>query len=277
MSLLQLEDLGCANLPPAIFHLLRQQALQLIVLQRERKVHLETICSLRANLVMSEGAQSDLHRQADALKQKIVDLEQHAQRMVSGSIPASGASGTAIEHAAPSLPATQGAASSGGSLGGGAAPGSWAALQRLQRLQPEAPASDAAPSCCAKGEPVLSDEGASDAGGYSTSTLDLLCTAAHFGHIGSTEPDAAKASSLVRPESLPSSLSTVSHGGTSTDAARGRRKRSIGEVEGGADLVPATSSASVAAVGGMGNELAIERLGAAGSLARIRQQAAARG
>ena len=36
MSLLQLEDLGCANLPPAIFHLLRQQVNNIPVLHSPR-------------------------------------------------------------------------------------------------------------------------------------------------------------------------------------------------------------------------------------------------
>jgi len=275
MSLLQLEDLGCANLPPAIFHLLRQQALQLIVLQRERKVHLETICSLRANLVVSEGAQSDLHRQADALRQKIVDLEQQAQRV--NSIPASSGPTAALHPVAapPSARAAtaQGVTAVGGQ--GGFCPGSRAALQRL--------ANDGSSVCCAKVDPLLSDEGNSDASGYSTSTLDLLCTAAHFGHMGGTDPeDAAQASALQRPCSLPSTLSTVStHGAVSAEASQGRHKRSLQESE-GSDLGQAINPAAAAAgAGGASVEpagsLAIERLGAAGSLARIRQQAAARG
>ena len=54
------------------------QALQLIVLQRERKAQLDTICSLRARLITSDTTQTDLQRRVIELQQRVLIAEDQA-------------------------------------------------------------------------------------------------------------------------------------------------------------------------------------------------------
>ena len=54
------------------------QALQLIVLQRERKAQLDTICSLRARLITSDTTQTDLQRRVVELQQRVLIAEDQA-------------------------------------------------------------------------------------------------------------------------------------------------------------------------------------------------------
>ncbi|KAL1525782.1 hypothetical protein AB1Y20_020624 [Prymnesium parvum] len=76
---LQLEEICNSSLPSAVINLLRQQALQIIVLQCERKAQAESICSLRARLIAAESAQGDLQRRLMDAQQRLLLMEDESR------------------------------------------------------------------------------------------------------------------------------------------------------------------------------------------------------